>query len=136
MARAIPTVGKWMSTAPITIDRDVTLERAHALMRAEAIRHLPIVEGDRLVGMVSRSDLRLIETLSGVDVERVSAAEAMTPEPYAVAPDAPLDEVAAAMAERKIGSAVVVEEGKVVGMFSAIDALRALTDLLRASGST
>ena len=131
MSKPIPTIQKWMSTNPTTIDREATLERAHALMRGEHIRHLPIVEGGRLVGLVSQSDLRLIETLSGVDVEKVSAAEAMTQNPYAVSPDAKLDDVAAEMAERKIGSAVVVQNGKVVGMFSAIDALRALTELLR-----
>ncbi len=133
MANAIPTIQRWMTSAPTTIDKEATLERAHALMRAERIRHLPIVEGEHLVGLVSQSDLRLIETLSGVDTEKVSAAEAMTPDPYVVPPDAPLADVAAQMVDRKIGSAVVVLDGKVVGMFSAIDALRALTDLLRES---
>jgi acetoin utilization protein AcuB len=130
MSKPIPTIQKWMSTTPTTIDPEATLERAHAVMRSQHIRHLPVVERGHLSGLVSQSDLRLIETLGGVDVQGVSVVEAMTANPYTVSPSARLDEVAAEMAERKIGSAVVLQNGKVVGIFTAIDALRALTELL------
>jgi acetoin utilization protein AcuB len=57
--------------------------------------------------------------------------EAMTLVVYTVAPDAPLDEVADHMADHKIGSVVVLTGGKVSGVFTAVDGLRALADVLR-----
>ena len=60
----------------------------------------------------------------------MTVAEAMSPEPYTVPPGAPIDAVAIDMARRKIGSAVVVNRGKVVGIFTTVDALRVLSGLL------
>jgi acetoin utilization protein AcuB len=57
-------------------------------------------------------------------------AGAMTEKPYSVSPDTPLDEVAHTMASEKFGSAVVVQNGHVVGVFTTVDACRALGDLL------
>ena len=60
----------------------------------------------------------------------VSVEEAMNTSVYAVGPDAPLDEVAGEMAGHKYGSAVVLQNGKVVGIFTTVDACRALQELL------
>jgi acetoin utilization protein AcuB len=57
--------------------------------------------------------------------------EAMTAQPFTVPPDAALEDVARAMAEQKYGSAVVVDKGAVVGLFTTTDALRALSSMLR-----
>lgn len=120
-----------MSVSPVVIGSDRTLAEAHETMRQHGIRHLPVVEGRRLVGIVSQRDLYLLETLRGVDVASEKVSEAMTPDPFTTRSDAPLDEVAREMAEHKYGSAVVVEDGKVVGVFTTVDALRALSTLLR-----
>lgn len=124
-------VQKFMSVAPVTIEPDRSLAEAHRLMRERGIRHLPVVEGGRLVGVISQRDVYLLETLEGIDTAAEAVGEAMSAEPYAVAPDAPLDEVAATMAERRIGSAVVVDRGAVIGLFTTVDALRALATVLR-----
>ena len=124
-------IEKYMTRSPQTIDRDRTLHEAHFLMRHHRIRHLPVVDGGHLVGILSLGDLHLIETLRDVDPLEVKVDEAMTKDPYSVSPDAPLDAVADAMAERRIGSAVVVDEGGVVGVFTAVDALHAFAELLR-----
>jgi acetoin utilization protein AcuB len=55
----------------------------------------------------------------------------MTPHPYFVSPDAPLDEVLSEMVEHKYGAAVVMQNQKVVGMFTTIDAMRAFVELLQ-----
>ena len=124
-----PTVEQHMTVSPVVIGSDRTLAEAHRLMRARGIRHLPVVEGARLVGVVSQRDLYLAETLAGVDPDADSVREAMTAEPFAVAPGAALDEVALAMADRKLGCALVVDRGSVIGVFTTVDALRALAAL-------
>ena len=125
------TVRKFMALGPRLISSGHTLAQAHQVMRQHNIRHLPVVDGGRLVGMVSQRDLYLLETLKGVDPTTEKVEEAMSPEPFAVEPDTPLDEVALAMAEHKYGSAVVVDQGAVVGLFTTVDALRALVALIR-----
>jgi CBS domain-containing protein len=126
-----PTVQEYMSIAPVVVSSDRTLAEAHRLMRERKIRHLPVVDRGRLVGVVSQRDLYLLGTLKGVDPGTEVVAEAMAQDPYAVPPDAPLDEVAAAMAESKFGCAVVVDRGSVIGLFTTVDALRALAALVR-----
>lgn len=121
-----PTVQQYMSVAPVVISSDRTLAEAHRLMRERKIRHLPVVDHGRLVGVVSQRDLYLLGTLKGVDPGTEIVAEAMTQEPYAVPPDAALEAVAAAMADGKFGCAVVVDRGSVIGLFTTVDALRAL----------
>lgn len=125
------TVRDYMTPAARTIGADQPMAAAHRAMRARRIRHLPVLERGRLVGIVTERDLHLVETLRDVDPDRVPVEEAMTPDPYAVAPDTPLVEVVEAMARRKLGSAVVVDGGRVVGMFTVVDALQALAELLR-----
>lgn len=128
----IPKIEKYMTPTPRTIGQEQTLAAAHRLMRDERIRHLPVLEGGRLVGMLSDRDLHLIESLKDVDPEKVPVEDAMTPTPYTVEPDAPLDEVVATMAQHRYGSALVERRGKVVGIFTAVDALRAFAELLQA----
>jgi acetoin utilization protein AcuB len=118
-----------MTVSPVVIGSDRTLADAHRIMRERGIRHLPVVDGGRLVGLVSQRDLYLAETLRGVDPATDSVREAMSAEPYVVPPGAPLDEVAATMAERKLGSALVVDRGSVIGVFTTVDALRALAGM-------
>ena len=124
------TVQQYMSVAPVVVSSDRTLAEAHRLMRERNIRHLPVVDHGRLVGVVSQRDLYLLETLKGVDPGTETVREAMAADPYAVPPDAPLEVVAAAMAESKYGSAVVVDRGSVIGLFTTVDALRALASVV------
>jgi len=99
-------------------------------MREHNIRHLPVLHGGKLAGMVTVRDLHLVETLQDVNPEAVKIEEAMSSDPYVVAPTATLKEVAREMADRKLGSAIVVDGGKVVGVFTTVDALHALMDAL------
>ena len=130
MTKAIPTIQKYMTTQPHTIGRDQTRSTAHALMRKHKIRHLPVLESAQLVGLLSDRDLNLVETLREVDPKSVTVDEAMTSDPYSVSPDTALDEVVATMAEHKYGCAIVVQNHKVVGMFTTVDACRAFAELL------
>ena len=119
-------IGNFMTAGAHTIGPEQPLEAAHQLMRRLQIRHLPVVNGGRLIGMLSLGDLHLIETLKGVNPKEVEIADAMSPVAYAVAPGTPIEEVAMAMAEHKYGAATVVNGNHIVGVFTTTDALRAL----------
>ncbi|HEX7476477.1 MAG TPA: CBS domain-containing protein [Polyangiales bacterium] len=119
-----------MTKAPVSIQVDAELAAAVTLMQEHGIRHLPVLEGDRLVGVVSERDLGVIESLVPEDWERIVVAEAMTPSPFAVSAETPLAEVAKTMAERKYGCVVITGPGgALVGLFTTTDALRVLAGL-------
>jgi acetoin utilization protein AcuB len=99
-------------------------------MRAHGVRHLPVLEGGKLVGIVSSRDLYFLETLRDVDPAEVTVEEAMTQTPYVVSAETPLAEVAAAMAEHHYGSAVVTDAHGVAGIFTTVDGMRALAAVL------
>lgn len=124
------TVASHMTRSPHSIGRKQTLTRAHELMREHRIRHLPVLDGGKLVGLVSQRDLHLIEALSDVKPDDVPVEEAMSQSPFTVPPDALLEDVVREMAEKKYGSAVVMEKGEAVGVFTTVDALRVLANLL------
>ena len=130
MTKPTPAIRKFMSVTPHSIGVDQTLAQAHAFLKKHQIRHLPVLSGGSLVGIVTERDLSLIEALGGVDSKRTKVDEVMTPAVYAVTPETPLDEVAATMGEKKYGSAVVMQNGKVVGIFTTVDVCRALAELL------
>ncbi len=125
-----PTVREHMTKSPHTIGKDQTLDHASEVMRSHGIRHLPVLEGGELLGIISNRDVYLIETLQDVDPKKVTVEEAMTAEPYSVKPDTPLVEVVSTMAQRKYGAAVVMEGRNVIGIFTTVDALRVLADRL------
>ena len=130
--RVIPPIREFMSTAPLTIDGAQTMSQAHALMTKEQIRHLPVMAAGELVGIITQSDLHLIESLSMVDPNRVRVDEVMTCEVYVVGPEVPVDEVVYEMARHKYGSTIVVDHHTVVGIFTVVDVCRAFAQVLRA----
>jgi len=119
MSKVIPPVQKFMTKSPHSVGKDQTLERAHEVMRKHRIRHLPVLEGGKLIGIVTQRDLHLVETLRDVDPSLVTVEDAMSSDVYAVEPDTGLDVVAEALAEHKYGSAVVIQKGRVVGIDDA-----------------
>jgi acetoin utilization protein AcuB len=130
MTKPIPMIQKHMTTSPHSIGVDQVLAKAHAMMREHNIRHLPVLTGGKLVGLLTDRDLALVESLKGVDPKMVTVEEAMSGVVYAVSPETPLDEVVETMAEHKYGSAVVMQNGKVVGIFTTVDVCRSLAELL------
>lgn len=125
-----PIVREHMTPGPHTIARNQSLSAAHRLMRDHQVRHLPVLDGGSIVGVVSQRDLLLIESLPGVNPTDVRVEEAMVEDVFAVAPDAPIGEVIETMIDRKLGSAIVTEGERVIGVFTTVDALRALHQLL------
>jgi acetoin utilization protein AcuB len=124
-----------MTLGPHSVGVDQPLSVAHRIMREHGIRHLPVLRGGKLVGVVTQRDLYLVETLREVEASSVRVEEAMTDDAYVVAPNEPLVSVARTMADKKYGCAVVMEGTEVVGIFTAVDALHALANLLAARSS-
>lgn len=130
MTKAIPIIQKHMTKSPHAIGIDQPLIVAHALMKKHEIRHLPVLDGGALVGVITDRDLSLIETLREVDPKHVTVEDAMSSSVYAIKPETPLEEVVITMAERKYGCAVVMHHNQVVGIFTTVDACRVLAELL------
>jgi len=129
-----PLVRSFMTPSPHTVGRGQPLLVARSLMHQHRVRHLPVLDGGKLVGLLSERDLGVVEGLPRVDAASLTVEDAMTAGTYVVSQDAPLATVAAEMAETKFGAAVVMDGGRVVGVFTSVDALRALAALL-GSGS-
>lgn len=129
----MPTLARYMTRKPWTIDRKAKMAEAHRLMREHQIRHLPVVEEGRVVGVVSMRDLHLLETLPGVTPEEVDVEDAMSTELFVATEDDELADIVERMVEARVGSAVVMGPGPdgLVGIFTSVDAMRALADILR-----
>lgn len=128
-------VRDWMTPNPITIVPKTTLPDAHKLMRDSKIRRLPVVERERLVGIVTLGDVREAEpsnatTLSIYELNyllsKLTVDRIMTRDPLTIAPDATIRQAARLMLEHKIGGLPVTEQGHLVGIITESDIFRVL----------
>jgi acetoin utilization protein AcuB len=133
-------VGNYMTPEPVTISEDESMGEALMLMRRHNIRHLPVVNGNILVGIVTDRDLRRASPslLSGIAEDRykevldgTSVARIMTREPFTVRLDTELGEAVGLLVEKKLGSLPVVNGAELVGIFTEVDALRVLLEVLK-----
>ncbi len=96
-----------MSRRMVTIPADTSILRAMEAMRENSIRHLPVVEGEELVGLVTEGDLRQASLLSLVD--KVSIEDVMIKKPLTISPEASVEEAAKIIYRHKIGGLPVVK---------------------------
>jgi len=120
-----------MTPAPYVIARTASLAEAHATMRRVGVRHLPVMAGGELVGVVTQRDLYLLETIAELDIEKVEVGEAMTERPFIVTGDTGLDEVLEIMTQKKYGSCLIVGRDGIEGIFTTTDACRILATMLQ-----
>jgi acetoin utilization protein AcuB len=125
-----PEIREYMTPSPYTIAPNRSLSAAHQTMRDHQVRHLPVIERGLVVGVVSQRDLALIESLPGVNPTDVRVEDAMVRDVFTVPPETPIGEAIETLIERKLGSAIVCEGDRVIGVFTTIDALAALHNLL------
>ena len=131
-------VKDWMNPRPLTVDTRATVAEAKAIMDRYWIRHLIVRDGTALVGILSDRDIRSVSLPPGgqfsqpdreAHLRRELVGAAMTKDPRTVRPDAPLRDVARLMLEYKFGGAPVVEGGRLVGIITETDILRAFLTL-------
>jgi acetoin utilization protein AcuB len=126
-----------MAREVVVLPPQATAGEALALCRERRIRHLPVLEDGRLVGIVSDRDLRSATPALG-DPERAEAlsrivvSEIMAGDVTTARPEDPIEEAANAMREKKIGCLPVVEDDDLVGIISSSDVMEALVYLMGA----
>jgi acetoin utilization protein AcuB len=127
-------VGKRMTKEPTTVEPEDLLIRAVHKMQAGRFRRLPVVSDGTLVGIVSDRDLR--EHRGHLDQVKIN--DIMSERPVTVTPATTIEEAARIMLERQIGGLPVVADGRLVGMITTSDVMRAFLDVMGAShgGST
>lgn len=128
-----------MTRDPITVTPDDTLARALELTRANRIRHLPVVSGKRVTGILSDRDIRLAmpSPLTEVDwaradyLERTPVAAVMTREVITVGADTLIEDAAKLLYTHRIGSLPVVDAGgRLEAILTETDILHAFVQLL------
>jgi len=129
------TIGSVMTRLPLVVSINDGIDVVERIMQEHGVRHVPVLDGDTLVGIVSQRDVALLlnPALSFGERKRVRIRSVCTRDPYVVDEDEPLDRVVLEMAERHLGSAIVARDGQVIGIFTVTDACRVLSRLLRGS---
>lgn len=129
-------VADLMATPLVTVGHDATVADAWSIMRARRVRHLPVLDADRrLIGMLTDHDLRLVILERCLQEEpgqlartlaRLRVNEIMTWAVITVGPDTDVRDAARIMHDRKLGALPVADEGRVIGMLTATDVIRAV----------
>jgi acetoin utilization protein AcuB len=140
----MPVVGAVMTSFPYFVEPGDTARKLERMMDEHGIRHLPVQNKGKVVGIVSERDLHhyIKRAAPEAEKETIQARHIMISDPYIVPFRAPLNEVVLEMAKRRIGSVIVQRQGKLAGILSAIDVCRILGEYLesmfpgRRGGST
>lgn len=135
--KKIPYVGSVMTPFPYFVDTDNEVGEVERLMGEHHIHHVPVQQNGRVVGIVSERDLYHLgdRFLPIADRARIRARDIMAYDPYTVAFDTPLNEVALEMARRHAGSAIVLHHEKLAGILSATDICRILAEIFESEFS-
>ncbi|GAB4277422.1 MAG: CBS domain-containing protein [Deferrisomatales bacterium] len=139
-------VRKWMTPDPKTVQAQDPVSQAIHLMKEHNIRHLPVLDGDRLVGIVTDRDLKEFSPSRATTLDvyelhyllsKTKVVEAMKKDPLQVGPDDPIERAARLMHDHKYGCLPVVDEGgRVVGILTQEDVFQALVQVTGCGSDT
>ena len=124
-----PIVQKHMTRLPLEIEQIDTVANAKRLMQLFNIRHVPVMQGLFLTGVVSQRDILNAAIRMNRDIDDLPIAEIYQTDVLTVSPLATVADAAQKMLDRGVGSAVVVDGKYVVGIFTSTDALKTLVSL-------
>lgn len=131
-------VSDWMTAKVLTVAPGDSVSDAVHLMQDNRIKHLPVLDADRLVGMLSDRDVRSFTPSKATSLDvfelhyllaRSKVRDAMSREVVTTSPGSPVEEAALLMLERNVGALPVLDEGALVGIISDRDVFRALVDI-------
>ena len=132
-------VGRRMTRNVITVSRDSSVLRVRNLLREKNINQVPVVEGKKVVGVITDGDIREnsaspASTLSIHELNyllsEMKAGDIMTRNPATVSPETPVEEAARTLNERKIGCLPVVKNDELVGIITTCDMLNVLLEVM------
>lgn len=135
-------VGERMKKPVITVSPDMPINEALVVMRREHIRRTPVVQDDKLIGIVSDKDLLNASPSPATSLSvwemnyllsKITVKDVMTKKVHTIFADTPIEEAARIMADNKIGGMPVVsKEGKVVGIITETDLFKIFLELMGA----
>ncbi len=126
------SVEEFTTPNPITASEEDPIDKLSSLMKDNGIRHLPILKDNKVIGIISDRDLRVVSNLNAKQKMKVHAADIMVKDPFTVSSDMTLADVAFEMSKNKIGSVIVNDENdQFLGIFTVTDALNALIEIVR-----
>lgn len=132
-------VSKYMTRKVITVTPEMSVKDAFLTMRTHRVRHLPVVDGDGLAGIISDRDLRRPRWIDALDDwtsyyqidDNVAVKDVMTSNPEVLRTYDPILKAIAVFREHRYGALPVLDKtGALVGILSAQDLLLALEELL------
>jgi acetoin utilization protein AcuB len=121
-------VNDWMIKNVVTIGSDSSVLQALSLMKKKSVRHLPVVDAGKFVGLITSTDAKQA-ILTGM-LETLRVGDIMMKNPVTVTRETTLEEASRIIYEQKVSSLPVVEKGKVLGILTIIDILKAFIDLM------
>jgi len=131
-------IEKWMNQEVVTVSPGDSFRTAMTLIRQKGIRHLPVVEGKRLVGIVTDRDLRQASPSAATSLsihelhyllEKLTVHHIMTSQVITVRPEQTVEEAAILLLGHRIGGLPVVRDGELVGIITETDILQAFLQL-------
>jgi CBS domain-containing protein len=133
MKRREPTVKSAMTPFPYSVALTAPIGTARKLMLDKHVHHLPVTDGNRLAGIVTDRDIKLLlgPELGSPDPRELTVEDAYVADGYTVDLETPLVNVLEEMIDRRLGAALVTGHGRLAGIFTAVDACRCLRDHLR-----
>jgi acetoin utilization protein AcuB len=139
LRRAAVKVRERMTTELITVNAGQPLRRVWELVEEKMLRRFPVLKDGRLIGIITDRDLRNATASSAVLTEKkhhdflldsIKVESVMTADPQTVSPDDDIKKAAGLVLELKVGGLPVVEEGRLVGIITETDMIKALIELL------
>jgi acetoin utilization protein AcuB len=121
-------VNDWMVRNVITIDPEVGVKDALAVMKKHSVRHLPVVENGAFIGLITSGDVK--QAILTCMLETLKVKNVMLTNPYTIRRDNSLEDAARLIYEKNIGCLPVVEDGKVLGILTVNDILKAFIDIM------
>jgi acetoin utilization protein AcuB len=134
-----------MTTKLVTVAKDTDIEFAYRIMRKNKIRHLPVVEDGRLVGIVADRDIRqafLPWKSSEKEKEfyyfskEVKVSDVMTKDVITISPETDIEDAARLIHDHKFGALPVVKDKKLVGIITHMDILKIFIEIMGIIGSS
>lgn len=121
-------VKNWMMVDPVTIERTKLIQEADELMKKHSIRHLPVVDGEQLVGFITQTDLR--QYFFPSMVEDIPVHDVMTVNPITINASSSIEQAARLIHDYKIGGLPVMDKKKLVGVITASDIVSGFIEVM------